>query len=365
MITRDKEEGKELVEQYKSAMASGDREALNNLTKKWGYSERHSFYKAMRKVYGVKFETTSSPTEVEIEPEKERIPYPDFKVKPFNVGKIRRTEEDIGIVLADWHEGKKTESYSLAISQKRVDYLLTRVMSIIEHHRPIRHAYILNLGDNVQGENVYQGSRIGDTECGAWEQINDYAIPMLSKFCLNLSQGVQSVNFYGVDGNHGSISRESTKKTNWDRFVYKGLEQAMVNNKNIHIHSPEQFYQLVNIRGFRFFIVHGDQVRANAGIPLFALRRKMQEWYAYLGGFHYAYVGHFHAWGADQINSVADYQICPPLVTGDEWALEVIGRASKPIQLVFGVHPKYARTFEYKLYTDEAYLPKPMGVNDV
>ena len=108
-------------------------------------------------------------------------------------------------------------------------------------------------------------------------------------------------------------------------------------------------------------MVHGNQVRANAGIPLFALRRKMQEWYAYLGGFHYAYVGHFHAWGADQINSVADYQMCPPLVTGDEWALEVVGRASKPVQLVFGVHPKYARTFEYKLFTDESYLPRPFN----
>ena len=290
-------------------------------------------------------------------------PYPDFKIKPFPVGRITRAEEDIGIVISDPHLGKQTESYNLQIAEKRLDYLLSRLMRIIELHRPIRKAYIFLLGDNVQGENSYQGSKIGETEVGAWEQINDYAIPLLSRFSLSLAQGVSEVELDGVWGNHGVYDRhQATKKTNWDNFVYKGLETALSSQKRITVNCPKEFYQLVTIRGFRFFLVHGDQVKASSAIPLFALRRKLQEWYAYVGTFHYAYVGHFDTWGADQVNSEADYQISPPLVTGDEWALQVVGRASKPVQLAFGIHSKYGRSWEYKLFTDEKYLPKPMGV---
>jgi len=299
----------------------------------------------------------------EEEPEIIYQPYPDFKIKPFRVAKKTRDIEDITLVISDPHLGKVTESYSVEVAEKRLDYLLDSAMRIINLHRPIGKAYIFLIGDIVQGENAYQGSRIGETSIGVWEQINDHAIPLLARFVLSLLQGVSGVEVYGVCGNHGVYDRhQATKHTNWDNFVYKGLEKALENQKGISVHCPSEFYQLVNIRGFRFFLVHGDQVRGTSGIPLFALRRKLQEWYAYVGGFHYAYVGHFHTWGADQVNSEADYQISPPLVTGDEWALQVVGRASKPIQLCFGIHPKYGRTWEYKLFTDEKYLPKPVGV---
>lgn len=299
-------------------------------------------------------------------PEIKHIPYPKFKIKPFKKPKGSRDEEDIGIVFADHHIGKVTESYNLKTTEKRLEYLLDSTMTIINLHRPIRKAWVFNAGDNVQGENPHQGSKIGETECGAYEQIHDYAIPFASRFLSSLAQGVSEVEFIGVDGNHGIYERTAPQKTNWDGFFYSGLEMALVNQPNIHIHPPKWFYQLVNIRGFRFFLIHGNQVYATAGIPLFALRRKMQEWYAYVGGFNYGYAGHFHSGASDQVNSIADYTICPPLVTGDSWALEKVGRASQPKQICFGIHDRYGRTFNYQLHTDVKFLPskfdEPEGV---
>ena len=285
-------------------------------------------------------------------------PYPDFKIKPFLPEKRSRDEEDIGIVITDWHLGKITPSYNGVVAETRMDNLLENAMTIINLHRPIRNAHVFDLGDNVQGENPHQGSKIGDTQFGAFEQIHDRAIPYLSRFCTSLAQGVKEVNFYGIDGNHGIYERTAPTKTNWDSFVYRGLEMAMTNQKNIHIYTPQTFYQLINIRGFRFFVIHGNQVYAQQGIPMFALRRKMQEWFAFVGGFNFGYCGHFHSGAYDQVNSVADYTISPPLVTGDSWALEKVGRASEPRQLAFGIHDKYSRTWEYKLYCDDAFLPK-------
>jgi len=303
---------------------------------------------AVDKEHNVVIESTAPP---------ERIPYPNLDIKPFKPAKSSRDEEDLNIVIADPHIDKITETYNLEICKSRFDRLLDSVMTIINLHRPIRQVNVFMLGDITQGENAFQGSKIGETGKGVMEQIFDDAIPIISRFLTSLSQGVERVDAYGVRGNHGRYAKEAPDKTNWDTFFYKVLESAMGNQKSVNVYPSRNFYQLVNIRGFRFFLIHGDQVNATAGIPLFAMRRKMQEWFAYVGGFNYAYAGHFHSEAKDQVNSVADYTICPPLVTGDSWALEKVGRASEPKQICFGVHDHYGRTFNYQLHTDDAFLP--------
>jgi len=286
---------------------------------------------------------------------------PSLRIKPFHIGSKQRDEEDIGIVLSDHHVGRETISYNPTIYKARMDYLLNSAMTIINLHRPIRRAYVFMLGDMVHGESIYKGAHVEECKVGAYGQIFDYALPTLATFLVSLSQGVSSIEWYGVRGNHGKYDKTAVPRTNWDNFLYKSLDDYLENQKNITGHVSTDFYQLVNIKGFRFFLIHGDQVSARMGVPLFALRRKYQEYYAYVGGFHYAYNGHFHVGGKDHINSIAQYTMCPPLVTGDDWALEVIGRASSPVQLCFGVHERYGRTWTYNLQTDLAFLPKPFN----
>ena len=326
-----------------------------------GYGRTDSYLRAMQG-RGILPQDPETPIaqklEKEPEPEPIYLPYPKFKIKPFSIGKVQRDEEDIGIVCADEHAGKITESYNSDIYEARKDSLLDSTMSIINLHRPIRNAYIFNVGDNVQGESDFQGSKIGDTDRGARAQINELAVPTHSKFVVSLKQGVKEVFYHGVRGNHGNYDRRKPEKTNWDLFFYDGLKMSLSNQTGITVDTSEEFYQLIHIRGFGFFIFHGDQVQAHSGIPLFALKRKLQEYFA-VWPFHYAYCGHWHSAGHDDVNTVANYTICPPLVTGDSWALEKIGRASKPIQLVFGIHPKYGRTWQYSLYADKAFLPQP------
>lgn len=349
-----------LIEYYKTCSD----EDIDRMAGEYGYKNRATFVGAMGKRLGAKHEVSTP--EVEAETKIEYIPYPDFGIKPFKQPKSSRDEEDLVLVFADWHTAKVTESYDIDIQKGRLDKLLDSTMTIINLHRPIRKVHIFSLGDCVQGENPHQGSKIGETSCGAYEQIHDHAIPMFSRFLLSILQGVSEVDFYGVCGNHGIYDKTAPSKTNWDAFLYKGLADGLQNNKHINVYQPKEFYQLINIRGFRFFLIHGNQVFAQQGIPLFSMRRKMQEWYAYVKGFNYGYAGHFHSGAYDQVNSCADYTICPPLVTGDSWALEKVGRASEPKQLCFGIHDHYGRTFEYKLHTDDAFLPtkydEPEGI---
>lgn len=293
----------------------------------------------------------------ELEKEIKYIPYPDFKITPFIPAKINRDPEDIGIIFADRHMGKITKSYNPDICKKRTENLLDSVMSIINLHRPIRKAHIFAVGDNVQGENVYQGSKIDSTKMNVRQQIIEEA-RLQCQFIVSLSQGVEEVNYYGVAGNHGRYDKTAPDNTNWDLFLYDKIQDSLQNQNNINIQYTDNFFALVNIKGFRFFLIHGHQLKGNSGVPLIAARRKMSEWYAFAGTFNYAYMGHFHTHASDMVNTFADYTICPPLVTGDHWAVETIGRASSPQQICFGIHEKYGRSFQYILHTDEEYLPK-------
>jgi hypothetical protein len=374
-----------LVAEYRQAPT----EHLWVLSLTYGYKNVDSFTRAMRKRGIHRFGKTLSLVHLETmreqlnngpsmpppvsrmhdipeEPEVKYVAYPEIKLMPFPQPKTDRDEEDMGVVLADWHLAKITESYNLDIAKTRVTKLTESIMKIVSLHAPIRKLHLFVTGDVVQGENTHQGSVIGSTSCGALEQVYSHAIPIYTELLLSLNQGIPEVELYGVDGNHGRYDKTAPSKTNWDAFFYESLKMALIQQPKIHVYPPRWFYQLINIRGFRFFIVHGDQVNVSNGIPLFALRRKMQEWYAYVDGFNYGYTGHFHSKSADQVNSRADYTICPPLVTGDEWALEKVGRASEPKQICFGIHETYGRTFTYDLICDKNYLPRkynePEGV---
>ena len=328
-------------------------ESLQRLTKRYGYKSVDVFQRAMRRK-GIKRQSV-------VKEDVERIPYPTIKLIPFIHRDTERDEEDLVLHSSDWHLDKITPDYNIDIARARVNYLTQALMKIINLHQPIRKLWILDTGDTMQGENPNQGSKIGEAGHSAEIQIHELAIPILSQMLLSLNQAVSKVEYATVPSNHGKYGKEANPKTNWQTMLVRSLKLSLVNQPNIIIDVPDRFYQLINIRGFRFFMIHGHQVNSSQGIPLFALRRKMQEWYAMVGGFHYGLVGHFHTGASDTVNSIADYVVSPPLVTGDEWALEVIGRASIPKQLCFGVHNKYAKTFRYELQTDEKYLPKPFN----
>ena len=329
-----------------------------------GYKNTESFQRAMRKRdHTLKGSNVNISQELKLAPEPiiERVPYPEIKIMPFPLAKIKRDSEDLGVIISDWHLCKVTPDYNIDIAKSRVLYLIRSIMKILQLHQPIRKLWVFDAGDTIQGENPFQGSKVGETSHSAEEQIHDYAIPILTQMLLSLNQCVKDVEYITVRSNHGKYGKEANPKTNWQTMMCRSLQSSLVNQPHITVDVPTTFYQLINIKGFRFFLIHGHQVNASQGIPLFALRRKMQEWYALIGGFHYGYGGHFHTQASDSVNSVADYTLAPPLVTGDEWALEVIGRASMPKQLALGIHSKYGRTFKYDLFTDDKYLPKPFN----
>jgi hypothetical protein len=264
------------------------------------------------------------------------------------------------IVIGDDHAGAKTPSFDKKVYKKRYETLFQSAMTITELHRnmyPLNDLVIIDVGDNVQGENPYQGSTIGATECGAVEQVYDLALPTIASFLVSLKQQFKTVKFYGVRGNHGKYSRIAPQTSNWDLALYKALSNKGL-PQGIEINHFESFGGIVEIEGFGFFAFHGDQIRNAAfGIPYFALIRAVKDWYVTFGGFPYAVCGHWHKEDYLRVTSETKLMINGAGITDDLYTLEQIKTSTIPNHWTFGVHKKHGLTWLYSLMLDPKFLP--------
>jgi len=268
------------------------------------------------------------------------------------------------IVLGDDHAGLKTPSYDSKVYGKRFDTLFQSAMTITELHRnmyPLNDLVVIDVGDNVQGENPYQGSTIGAVECGAVEQVYDLALPTLTSFLCSLKQQFKTVKFYGVRGNHGKYSRTAPQTSNWDLALYRALSNARL-PEGIEIHYSDVFEDIVVIEGFKFFIFHSDQIKnVQYGIPYFALIRAVKDWYVTFRRFPYAICGHWHKEDFLRVTSETKLLINGALTSDDPFTLETIKTSTIPLHWTFGVHKVKGMTWLYPLFVDPKFLPQKNG----
>jgi len=290
----------------------------------------------------------------------EYVPSAPIQLKTYAPPKGKRSPEDQVFQFSDHHGGLITPTFNPDIYKSRLDELFTSGMTITELHRnlyPINDAWVLFTGDMVQGENPRQGSKIGHVACGAKDQIYQIALPYLRDVLLSLKQNFKTVHIRGVQGNHGIYSKEAPGETNWDSFLYKALESELKQYAGFDIQFSDQFYQIVDIAGFKFFLFHGNQVRTNQGIPWFGLKRKIMSWADTFRGFHYAMCGHWHECNNMSITRSIRLIMGGSMVSDEPFALEAVGTSSTPEQWTFGMHRKYGMTWRYPLVVDEDFLP--------
>lgn len=341
-----------VIERYKNGEAE-------TLWRELKFANRDSFITCMRKRCGVSYsESPGEPQPVE----QPVINIPPIKIKRYKPFKIRGKgdPETQVLLLGDHHADEVTPTYNAEVYKTRLSFLFDRTMAITELHRnmyPINDLVVFMLGDMVHGENPYQGAKLGSATMGGASQVYELAFPELMSLLCSLKENFKTVKVYCVWGNHGRISREAPKTSNWDNMLYKALEKAKMPN-GIEIYPPKDFCQIVNIGGFRFFAYHGDQITAYNGIPYFAQKRKLMMWADTFGGFSYALQGHFHEDDVIRVSRAIKGFINGALVTDDPFALERVGTSGVPCQWTFGVHNRRGVTWAYSLMLDDAFLPK-------
>jgi len=359
------EKGTPEADKIIAAMKTGNRAEYRRICRRYGYGRLDSFYKAVRARYNINIvmppvKPIEEPEPAEKEEETVVVNLPPVNITPYQPKKGKRGDPEIqGLLLADHHAGEITATYNEDVYRQRMQRILESTLTITELHRQmydVDELVILALGDMVHGENPKQGAKVGSIDKGAMDQVYDIALPAFNDLLCNFRQQFKSVKLYGVPGNHGRISKEAPDTSNYDLALYRTLQREKLPD-GIDIHTPDDWYQLVDINGYRFFAYHGDQIRMSNGIPYFAMSRKVQSWYINFGGFSYACQGHFHKDDYFRVTGKTKLFCCGPLVTDDSWALGTVGTSTIPSQTTFGVHPRHGVTWHYNLVLDDAFLP--------
>lgn len=351
----DSPEWEELVRAYPTA----SRQQLEAWAKSLGYNSVDSFVTSMFRRRGIE---RASPTPALGETVEEApivVNLPPVKIKPYRPGRTRKGDEELqGVLSSDEHLGKITNSYNSEIAKQRLETMCNSIITIAKLHRhmyPLKRLWIVKLGDNIQGENPFQGSKLEEVEMGARNQVVKLAVPIWNDMLATLKQHYVEIDVDCFPGNHGQYDRLAPATSNWDLLFYDLLQQGIGQEKgiNIHIHDDPSGMAVLEKMGWRFLCLHGDAVPMSQGIPMFAFRRRIQGWHIHFGGFRYVLSAHFHMAWYYEVAAGLDHIGNSTIVSDDPWALKKLGISSKPRQWSFGIHPQKGITWCYNLIVDK------------
>lgn len=352
------EEKEKLITEYKTCSV----ERLDEMAKQLGYRSTKNFKDSMRVRLETKREVDAHSVDIEQERKNTKVELPPVNLIPFKTQRKRRKgdEEEAILHLTDGHAGKITNSFNDDIYRTRHGNLFENTMKIISLHRlmyPIRKLHIFMTGDNNQGENPHQGSKIGETSMGARDQVKKLSAPMMNDLIGSFRQQFDTVVVECIPGNHGH-DKLAPETSSYDLLLYDMLEVGIGREKGITINVHDDWYTIVDIMGFHCFLFHGDGILCQQGVPFFALDKKLKSWYMQFGGFQYAFGGHFHKRHSDEISSKLEYHMASSMVSDDGWALKKLGISSNPSQNIYGMHPIQGMTWRYPITVDEKFLPE-------
>lgn len=260
-------------------------------------------------------------------------------------------EETFVLLLSDWQIGHKTRSFNARVALRRIDYLLETVIRILNLHRrshPVKKINVFVLGDLVQNERIGYLVSLDELEMVARDQIFEVAVPGLEKVISTLLKNFEQVKVYCVRGNHGSLGRFAATRTNLDDVIYQVVKLRFRNEPRVHFQLTDDFYQIVNVCGWKFCLVHGDQVQMYLNFPWYGLTNKTLRWQQSLGKFDYLVCGHFHNSAEYDVNNIEI--ICNgTLVTDDDYVKHKLGWLTQAKQTLLSVHPKWGKVWSRKI----------------
>lgn len=263
-------------------------------------------------------------------------------------------EEEFLLLLSDFQVGIKTSTYNMAKFRERMGTLSLNLEKVLALHRqshPVERLNVFLMGDLVHNENVLRFIDISELEAIVITQIFDCLIPEMTKFFIKTLTLFNEVKVWCVRGNHGNIGKPFSEKTNLDDIAYRFLKQAFSANNRITFYLTDRFYNIAEIQGWKFLIVHGDNISMHMGLPWYGITNYLMRWQGSIGEFNYLCLGHFHNASILDWNGKTIF-INGTFLSDDEWVLRRLGFSSSICQLLLGVHKKRGVSFIRKIFLD-------------
>lgn len=264
-------------------------------------------------------------------------------------------------VLSDWQVGKKTPNFDVFVAEQRLNSYLDKAFRLTDLHRseaPMREFKLWALGDMVEGEGIFPGQQ-HYLDADLYNQVVIHTPRLLVNIIRRALQYFDTVNFYGISGNHGAIGGRARSDyhptSNADRMVYGIVQQIMADESRITWEIPQEtyegdFYAIDHIGDKSVLLTHGHQIN---GIGTQAsIGRRVKDWAtgAIPEHFDYVVMGHFHNATRFTFNDIITY-INGTLESSNGWARK-LGHSGRPCQYFMIFNQENGVEAEYPIYLD-------------
>jgi hypothetical protein len=296
------------------------------------------------------------------------IPPPTWNPRRNSNRSMSLKDEDVMLILSDIHIGAEHSFEETGgISQCNVDTIFKRmsnlqygVRDIYEIHSQLYslpHLHVACLGDVVAGDN----------SSGEWSQ-NYISQPIVEQVVIGFEKIKNmlaywltifpKITFYGVRGNHGRTGQKGVEKdySNYDYLLYRFLQAAFADNDRIKFVVPKTWWVLAEIRGYKFLMVHGDDVKGG-NFPI----KRLADFEAKMAGIireipDYTLAGHFHN-SCELSTNQGCVIINGSFIGGDVYSIKTVHANSAPEQTIFGINDSRGKTWKYNINLDDPREP--------
>ena len=176
----------------------------------------------------------------------------------------------------------------------------------------------------------------------------------------NMAQDIPRIRIYATVGNHTRFGDQKKMPTeqrysNFDYFLYAMIKQMLALQRNVEFHIDYQPFCYVNVKGTIVMAMHGEHLTGGdrqMGIPIHAIARQISgltQLYESknVAAPHIWLMGHKHR-PMELPTIKGEWLVNGSFVGDDNYAL-TLAQGCEPMQLLFGIHPRYRKTWEYKL----------------
>jgi len=291
----------------------------------------------------------------------------DLTVPPMPKKDRRKREERTAVLhLTDWHLGKETESYSMAVAEQRLLQAVEKTIRFTEDQRSsysIDHCVVYATGDLLEGEDIYP-TQAHFLEATLLKQGMLVGPGIFVKVILRLLECFRTVKVVAVPGNHGRKSRFSDPESNYDTFLAGIAKRILLGSEEYprtelrerleFIVSPDWKY-VDSIYDWGVLLVHGHQITGGSygGYAWYGAGKAATNWaLAMKKPFNYVFFGHRHSFAA-HIHGHISWYAAGSTETDDDYALEKLKTMSFPSQTLHFFNREHGLAQTHTLFLTE------------
>ena len=269
------------------------------------------------------------------------------------------------VQITDWHIGlvtpkEATEGFgecNLASAKRRVAQLaesITKYRGVMAHGYDIDECVVLATGDYVSGD-IHEGL----------VRTNEFPTPvqaveagfLVAWFVQQMAAVFPKVRVeFMAPGNHDRLTKKPQAQAggwnSWGFVVGKLAEKSLEAQRNVSFSLHPTMQEIVDVKGRRYLVGHGDGILGTWGIPFYGIERKKQrEAMARMNmaeskHFDKIVIGHFHT-GLDH-----EHWMVGGSLSGTDENDHKEGRHSRPHQTTWMVHPGHGEFGFTRWYLD-------------